>query len=52
MSGSTPLIDQIDFSSSQKEVIVNRVNNAEAPAAVFGIKTLVGLSLVLYGGTD
>jgi hypothetical protein len=50
MSGTTPLIDQIDFASSQKEVVVNRVNNAEAPAAVFGIKTLVGLSLVLYGG--
>jgi len=50
MSGTTPLIDQIDFASSQKEVIVNRVNNAQAPAAVFGIKTLVGLSLVLYGG--
>jgi len=50
MSSVPPLIDQIDFSSSQKEVIVNRVNNAEAPAAVFGIKTLVGLSLVLYGG--
>jgi hypothetical protein len=51
MSGIPPLIDQIDFASSQKEVVVNRVNNAEAPAAVFGIKTLVGLSLVLYGGT-
>jgi hypothetical protein len=50
MSSVPPLIDQIDFSSSQKEVIVNRVNNAEAPAAVFGIKTLVGLSLVVYGG--
>jgi len=50
MSGTTPLIDQIDFASSQKEVIVNRVNNAQAPAATFGIKTLVGLTLVMYGG--
>lgn len=51
MSGSTPVIDQVDFASVQKEVIVNRVTNAEAPAAVYGIKSLSALSLVLYGGT-
>jgi len=50
MSSIPPLVDQIDFASSQKEVIVNRVNNAEAPAAIFGIKTLVALSLTVYGG--
>lgn len=50
MSGSTPLIDQIDFSSSQKEVIHNRSINAESAASVYGIKTLVALSLVVYGG--
>lgn len=51
MSGSTPNIDHIDFASVQKEVIVNRVNDAQAPAAVFGIKTVIGLSLTVYGGT-
>lgn len=51
MSGSIPLIDQVDFASLQKEVVANRVNNAEAPSAVYGIKALTALSLVLYGGT-
>lgn len=50
MSSTTPLIDQIDFSQTQKEVIVNRVNNAESPAALFGINTVVGLTLSYYGG--
>jgi hypothetical protein len=50
MSGTTPLIDHIDPSSAQKEVIANRVNDAQAPAATLGIKTLIGLTLVVYGG--
>lgn len=46
-----PVVDQISFSQAQKEVTHNQAINAEAPAAVYGIKTLIGLSLVLYGGT-
>ncbi len=46
-----PVVDQISFSQAQKEVTHNLVVNAEAPAAVYGIKSLIGMTLVLYGGT-
>jgi len=50
MSGHIPDIDHIDFAQVQKEILANRVNDAQAPAAVLGIKTLLGLTLTLYGG--
>lgn len=43
-------LDLIQPGQAQKEVTANRLFNAMAPAALFGIQSIVGLTLKVYGG--